>query len=75
MGLTKELTYSIITLSKEREENKMAVINNLPEYAKEYEWIVVTECDNEFWFWGAYHKASDAADVANQIDGIVVFNC
>lgn len=53
----------------------MAVINNLPEYAKEYEWIVVTECDNEFWFWGAYHKASDAADVANQIDGIVVFNC
>lgn len=52
----------------------MTMINNLPEYVKEYEWIVVTMSGDEFWFWGAYHKASEAMRAAEQIDGIVVFN-
>ena len=50
-------------------------INNLPTYAKEYEWLVVTECDNEFWFWGAYHDPFEAVDAAGQIDGTVICNC
>ena len=49
-------------------------INNLPEYAKEYEWIVATESDNEYWFWGAYHKQYEAAIAAHEIDGVLIYN-
>ena len=49
-------------------------VNNLPKYASEYEWLVVTECDNEFWFWGAYQTEYDAAVAAVQIDGIIIRN-
>ena len=49
-------------------------INNLPEYAKGYKWIVATESDNEYWFWGAYNDPHKAAEVAEDIDGIIYHN-
>ena len=50
----------------------MTHINNLPDYAKDYDFIVVRFCDNEFWFWGAYETFNRAQNVADEINGIVV---
>lgn len=45
------------------------MINNLPEYAKEYKFIVYIEVDDEKWFYGAYNNAEKAREVANTVDG------
>lgn len=50
----------------------MTHINNLPDYAKDYDYIVARICDNEFWFWGAYKTFNKAQNVADEINGIVV---
>ena len=51
------------------------MINNLPNYAKNMEFIVVRECDGEYWFWGGYDKdANRAYQAAEEIGGIVVHN-
>jgi hypothetical protein len=52
----------------------MEHINNLPDYAYEYPFIVVRICDGEFWFWGAFEKNSKAFEVASEIGGTVVYN-
>lgn len=50
-------------------------INNLPDYAKNMEFIVVRKCDNELWFWGGFDRDVETAyRVAKEIDGIVVHN-
>lgn len=49
-------------------------IQNLPEYATEYQYIVARECDGEFWFWGAYETEKTAKKAAAEIDGIVFEN-
>lgn len=49
-------------------------INNKPEYANEYEYIVTTKIDNEYWFYGAYADESKAYKVASEIGGIVFHN-
>ena len=40
------------------------MINNVPEYANEYEYLVVRYVDGEAWFWGAYHARHDAEQAA-----------
>ena len=53
----------------------MTVIKNLPNYAKNMEFIVVRACDGELWFYGGYDRdAEKAYKVANEIGGIVVHN-
>lgn len=52
----------------------MKNINNLPDYVKEYRYIVANEIDGELWFWGAWNDKAKANTVANEIDGIVVTN-
>jgi hypothetical protein len=60
---------------KEREAIKMVNINNLPNYAMEYEFIVVRKCDDELWFYGAYDSCFTAYKVAEEIgNGIVCHN-
>lgn len=49
-------------------------INNKPEYANEYEYIVARKIDNEYWFYGAYAHELKAYKVASEIDGIVFHN-
>lgn len=50
-------------------------INNLPDYAKNMEFVVVREYNNEYWFWGGYDRdAEKAYKVAKEIEGIVVHN-
>ena len=47
-------------------------INNTPEYASKYEYIVASIVDDEFWFYGAYESESRAVDAAAFIGGIVI---
>ena len=52
---------------------KVNGINNYPEYAKEYGFVVVRLVDCEMWFYGSYSDLEKASDVARMIDGLVVF--
>lgn len=49
-------------------------IRNCPEYAKDYEFVVVREVDNELWFYGAYENGFKAEQVCLEIGGIVCHN-
>lgn len=50
-------------------------IKNIPNYAKDMEFIVVRRVDGELWFFGGYDRNADKAfKVAKEIDGIVVHN-
>lgn len=49
-------------------------INNKPNYANEYEFIVAREVDGEYWFYGAYADGFKAEKVAMEIDGIIFHN-
>lgn len=49
-------------------------INNVPEYAKNYEYIVARKVDTELWFWGAYSDRDRAEQVAIDEDGLVINN-
>ena len=51
--------------------NKMK-INNMPEYANEYKYIVATVWNSELWFYGAYETKEKALDVAWQLDAIFI---
>lgn len=52
----------------------MDKINNLPDYAYEYEYLVVRNChENGIWFYGACHDFKMACDTALEIgNGIIV---
>ena len=46
-------------------------IENLPEYAYQYRFIVYRDADGQKWFWGAYSDAGKACEVAKTVDGYV----
>ena len=46
-------------------------INNLPDYAAEYKFIVYRVVDGEKWFWGAYNDYGRAMYAAGEIGGKV----
>lgn len=47
-------------------------IQNLPEYAKNYKYIVVSNfLGNEYWFYGAYNDIEKAQRIAQEINGLV----
>lgn len=48
------------------------IINNIPEYAKNYTYIVARDVDdNELWFYGAYNDGVKAQQIADEIHGQV----
>lgn len=49
-------------------------VNNVPTYAKEYNYMVTRECDGELWFYGAYETKERATEVAIEVHGVVVDN-
>jgi hypothetical protein len=71
--LTNKTGFAILKSRKGKEIKKMT-INNKPEYANEYEYIVARKIDNEYWFYGAYADELKAYKVANEINGIVFHN-
>jgi len=50
------------------------MIKNMPDYANDYEFVVVRECDGDLWFWGAYTNGFKAEQVAMGIGGSIVHN-
>ena len=52
------------------------MIHNMPEYAKEYKYIVCTFDCGDLWFYGAYENKHKAKEVSYAISfGIVVEVC
>ena len=49
-------------------------INNMPTYAKDYDYIVVRRVDGQYWFWGAWNDRNRANEVALEIGGITFEN-
>lgn len=49
-------------------------IKNCPDYAKDYEFVVVRKVDNEYWFYGAYENGFKAEQVCLEIGGIIFHN-
>ena len=49
----------------------MADIKGVPEYAYDRRYIVARECNNAWWFWGAYDDSTKATMAAEQIGGVV----
>lgn len=50
----------------------MMNINNMPEYANKYQYIVCRVVNGALWFWGAYNEKSRAAEAAAAVGGTVV---
>lgn len=60
--------------SKQRKGYKtMMNIQNMPEYAWEYDFVVARECDGDFWFFGAYETEERAYEVALEVGGQVFY--
>lgn len=49
-------------------------VNNQPEYASHYEFVVARMVDDELWFYGAYRDGFKADQVASEVYGIVIHN-
>ncbi len=69
-GLTKPFFLCYTIIRKRKEIKKM--INNLPDYASEYPFIVATGELEDLWFYGAYNTFEKANEVAEQVDGVVI---
>ena len=52
----------------------MSTVKNLPEYANEYKYIVVSQIDGYLCFWGAWNNMKKAINAAEEIGGKVVMN-
>ena len=44
-------------------------IHNVPEYAWDYKFIVYSNCNGEFWFFGAYNEVSKALAAFTEAQG------
>ena len=49
-------------------------VQNLPEYANEYQYIVASRIDGDLWFWGAWNNMKKAINAAEEIGGEVIIN-
>ncbi len=47
-------------------------IHNQPQYAKDYEFMVLRKVDNEYWFYGAYEDGFKAEQIALSLEGGVI---
>lgn len=49
-----------------------AKINNLPDYADKYKYIVATLVDGQLWFYGAYDSYDMVEDALKETSGRVI---
>lgn len=47
-------------------------VNNVPEYAGQYRYIVARLVDCALWFWGAYGTPERAAEAAGSLDSAII---
>ena len=45
-------------------------INNVPDYADEYNYIVARICDRELWFYGAYDDKATADRARDEVNAV-----
>jgi hypothetical protein len=57
-----------------KERRSLEMINNLPDYANEYTYVVATTVDGELWFYGAYNLRSKAFEAASACGGVIIVN-
>lgn len=50
------------------------MINNLPKYASDYEFIVATEYNDKYWFYGAFSDGFQAEAIATKVHGVIFHN-
>lgn len=60
-----------------KEFHKIYTVKNLPkrysEYVKEYNYTVIRECSDGYWYFGVYNNLEYASRVAKEIgNGVVV---
>lgn len=48
------------------------LVKNVPEYAWEHNYWVVTELGEDLWFYGAYDSSDKANQIALDLDKIVI---
>lgn len=49
----------------------VANVENIPEYAKSFKYIVARPGLGRFWFYGAWNDEVEASDVADKVEGFV----
>ena len=54
--------------------NEEYKINNKPDYADDYEFIVATRWKDQWWFYGAYTNGFYADRAASMVDGVIFHN-
>ena len=47
-------------------------VQNVPDYAFKYDWMVARFADGESWFYGAYPTKERAVEVAIEVNGFIV---
>lgn len=47
-------------------------VNNIPEYAEGYQYILATVTNEELWFYGAFHDLREAHRIAEMVSPAVV---
>lgn len=47
-------------------------VNNCPDYAKKYKYILCRKVNGEYWFYGAWDDFYKVQDVCAYIDGIIL---
>lgn len=45
-------------------------INNQPDYAKKYAYVVARKFRGEWWFWGAYNDSNRAEKIAFELQSL-----
>ena len=44
---------------------------NIPDYADDYKYMVLRECDRELWFYGAYDDKATADRARDEVNGYI----
>lgn len=47
----------------------MSIINNLPKYVTEYNYVVARVTNGELWFYGAFNSLEKAYDAVEEVNG------
>ncbi len=53
------------------EDQKKLKINNLPDYAGLYDYVVYRSVNGEAWFLGAYNSVAEAQKAAEEVHGYI----
>ena len=50
------------------------IINNKPDYADDYEYVVARKVDGEYWYYGSYRFGYEAEVTASAFKNAIIFH-